>query len=318
MTSPLNIPQITRGQSICPYCGVGCRLWIEAAHGALIRVTGVADAPANRGGICAKGATLPEVIRTPDRLTQPQVRPSRDKELRPMGWQDALGWTAARFRQIIDRHGPDAVAFYGSGQLDSEAAYLAVKLFKGSIGTNNTDSNSRLCMASAVAGYRTSLGADGPPTCYADIELSDCLVVWGSNMAEAFPVTFDRVKAHIDANPGAELIVVDPRRTSTASRATLYVPVAPGGDIPLSNAVGRLLLENGAVDDDFIAAHTEGFGAYRDFLQHADWEGLVFNSGVPEGGSFGALADLVARLACVADVLLPGSRTRANCWYVEE
>jgi ferredoxin-nitrate reductase len=294
MTSPLNTPQITRGQAICPYCGVGCRLWIEAAHGELLRVTGVANAPANRGGICAKGATLPEVIHTPDRLIQPQVRPSRDKELRPMGWEDALGWTAARFRQIIDRHGPDAVAFYGSGQLDSEAAYLAVKLFKGSIGTNNIDSNSRLCMASAVAGYRTSLGADGPPTCYADIELSDCLVVWGSNMAEAFPVTFDRVKAHIDANPDAELIVVDPRRTSTASRATLYVPVAPGGDIPLSNAVGRLLLERGAADDDFVAAHTEGFGAYRDFLLHADWEGLVVNSGVPEG-LIRALADRVAR-----------------------
>ncbi len=127
-------------------------IWIEAAYGELIRVTGVGDAPANLGGICAKGATLPEVIHTPDRLMQPQVRTSRDKELRPTGWEDALGWTAARFRQIIDRHGPDAVAFYGSGQLDSEAAYLAVKLFKGSIGTNNTDSNSRLCMASAVAG----------------------------------------------------------------------------------------------------------------------------------------------------------------------
>jgi ferredoxin-nitrate reductase len=294
MTNPFIVPQITSAQAICPYCGVGCRLWIEAAHGELIRVTGVGDAPAKMGGICAKGATLPEVIHTPDRLTQPQVRPSRDKELRPMGWDDALGWTAARFRQIIDRHGPDAVAFYGSGQLDSEAGYLAVKLFKGSIGTNNTDSNSRLCMASAVAGYRTSLGADGPPTCYADIELSDCLVVWGSNMAEAFPVTFDRVKAHIEANPGAELIVVDPRRTSTASRATLYVPVAPGGDIPLSNAVGRLLLEQGALDHDFVAAHTEDFGTYRDFLLHTDWEGLVFSSGVPEG-LIRALADRVAR-----------------------
>ena len=294
MTSPFIVPQITRGQSICPYCGVGCRLWIEAAHGKLIRVKGVADAPANLGGICAKGATLPEVIQTPDRLMQPHVRRSRDKELRPMGWEDALGWTAARFREIIDRHGPDAVAFYGSGQLDSEAGYLAVKLFQGSIGTNNTDSNSRLCMASAVAGYSTSLGADGPPTCYADIELSDCLVVWGSNMAEAFPVTFDRVEARIKANPGVELIVVDPRRTNTAAHSTLYVPVAPGGDIPLSNAVGRLLLEHGAVDDDFVAAHTEGFGAYRDFLLHADWEGLVFSSGVP-AGLIRALADRVAR-----------------------
>jgi anaerobic selenocysteine-containing dehydrogenase len=222
------------------------------------------------------------VIHTPDRLMQPHVRPARDKELRPMSWVDALGWTAARFRQIIDRHGPDAVAFYGSGQLDSEAGYLAVKLFKGSIGTNNTDSNSRLCMASAVAGYRTSLGADGPPTCYADIELSDCVVVWGSNMAEAFPVTFDRVKAHLKANPGVELIVVDPRRTITAKYATLYIPVAPGGDISLMNAVGRLLLERGAVENDFVAAHTEGLEAYREFLQDADWKGMVLAAGVPE------------------------------------
>jgi ferredoxin-nitrate reductase len=186
------------------------------------------------------------------------------------------------------------VAFYGSGQLDSEASYLAVKLFKGSIGTNNTDSNSRLCMASAVTGYQTSLGADGPPCCYADIDLSDCLVVWGSNMAEAFPVTFNRVKAHLKANPGVELIVVDPRRTDTAKYATLYVPVAPGGDIPLMNAVGRLLIERGAVDHDFVAAHTEGFGAYRDFLLHADWEGLVSAAGVPEA-PIRALADRVAR-----------------------
>ncbi|HLB75995.1 MAG TPA: molybdopterin-dependent oxidoreductase, partial [Candidatus Dormibacteraeota bacterium] len=294
MTTPLITQETTKGQAICPYCGVGCRLLMESANGELIRVRGVADAPANLGAICAKGATLPEVIHTPDRLMQPHVRPARGKELRPMRWEDALGWTAARFREIIDRHGPDAVAFYGSGQLDSEASYLAVKLFKGSIGTNNTDSNSRLCMASAVAGYRTSLGADGPPCCYADIDLSDCLVVWGSNMAEAFPVTFNRVKAHLKANPGVELIVVDPRRTDTAKYATLYVPVAPGGDIPLMNAVGRLLLERGAVDHDFVAAHTEGFGAYRDFLLHADWEGLVSAAGVPEA-PIRALADRVAR-----------------------
>ncbi len=284
----------TSGQAICPYCGVGCRLWMEAAYGELIRIKGVADAPANLGGICAKGATLAQVIHTPDRLMQPHVRKERSKELRPMGWADALGWTAARFREIIDRHGPHAVAFYGSGQLDSEAGYLAVKLFKGSIGTNNTDSNSRLCMAAAVAGYRTSLGADGPPTCYEDIDLSDCLVVWGSNMAEAFPVTFDRIKAHLKANPGVELIVVDPRRTNTADLATLHVPVAPGGDIPLMNAVGRLLIERGAVDRHFVEAHTEGFEEYRDFLLQADWTEMIEASGVSEA-LVRTLADRIAR-----------------------
>src|SRR5260370_9627645 len=149
-------------------------------------------------------------------------------------------------------------------------------------------------MASAVTGYQTSLGADGPPCCYADIDLSDCLVVWGSNMADAFPVTFNRVKANLRAKPGIELMVVDPRRTNTANYATLYVPVAPGGDIPLMNAVGRLLLEHGAVDHDFVAAHTEGFAAYRDFLRQADWAGLVSAAGVPEA-LIRALAERLAR-----------------------
>ena len=286
--------QTTHGEAICPYCGVGCRLWMEAAYGELIRIKGVADAPANLGGICAKGATLNQVIQTPDRLMTPQLRPARGKDLRPVGWAEALRWTAGRFREIIDAHGPDAVAFYGSGQLDSEAGYLAVKLFKGSIGTNNTDSNSRLCMAAAVAGYRTSLGADGPPTCYADIDQSDCMVVWGSNMAEAFPVTFDRVRARLKANPDVDLIVVDPRRTGTADAAKLHVPVAPGGDIPLMNAVGRLLLEGGSVDRAFIDAHTQGFAAYRDFLLDADWVATVEASGVSEA-LIRTLADRIGR-----------------------
>jgi ferredoxin-nitrate reductase len=284
----------TKGQAICPYCGVGCRLWMESAYGEVIRVKGVADAPANLGGICAKGATLPQVVHTPDRLMQPQMRPARDQEMRPVSWEAVLGWTASRFREIIDRHGPDAVAFYGSGQLDSEAVYTAVKLFKGSIGTNNIDTNSRLCMAAAVAGYRSSLGSDGPPPCYADINLSDCIVVWGSNMAEAHPVTFDRVKAHLKANPGVELIVVDPRRTNTAELATLHVPVAPGGDIPLMNAVGRVLIERRAVDRAFVEAHTEGYKAYRDFLLESDWVAMVAASGVPEE-TVDALADRIGR-----------------------
>ncbi len=200
---------------------------------------------------------------------------------------------ADRFRAIVAEHGPDSVAFYGSGQLDTEAAYLAVKLFKVSIGTNNTDSNSRLCMAASVAGYRTSLGADGPPTCYDDIDLSDCLVIWGSNMAEAHPVTFDRIKARRKADPRVELIVIDPRRTATAAQATLHVPVAPGGDIPLMNAIGWLMLERGALDRDFIIRHTNGFDEYRRFLLECDWAALVSASGVP-AATIHAMADRFA------------------------
>jgi ferredoxin-nitrate reductase len=272
----------TDAESICPYCGVGCRLWGESVYNKIIRVKGVADAPANLGGICAKGATLPQVIATPDRLVHPQIRPHRGGEPRAVTWDAAMNHLAAKFRAIIAEHGPDAVAFYGSGQLDSEAVYVAGKLFKGSIGTNNTDSNSRLCMAAAVAGYKTSLGADGPPCCYADIDHADCIAVWGSNMAEAHPVTFDRVKARRKAKPDLELIVIDPRRTATAEHATLHVPVAAGGDIALMNAVGRLLLEAGTLDERFITSHTTGFDEYRQFLRSGDLDEWIAESGVSD------------------------------------
>src|SRR5437870_1998247 len=229
----------TTGEAICPYCGVGCRLWMEAAYGEVLRVKGCADAPANRGGICAKGATLPQVLHTPDRLTQPHV--SHGGLLRPTAWNKALEYTARRLKEIVAEHGPDAVAFYGSGQLDTETVYLVAKLFKGCLGTNNSDSNSRLCMASAVAGYRSSLGSDGPPTCYDDIDEANLLLVIGSNMAEAHPVLFDRIRQRRRATSGdlPTLIVIDPRRTPTAEAADLHVPIAPGGDIALLNAIGR-------------------------------------------------------------------------------
>jgi ferredoxin-nitrate reductase len=274
--------QTTDAESICPYCGVGCRLWGESVYNKIIRVKGVADAPANLGGICAKGATLPQVVATPDRLIHPMIRPHRGAEPRAVTWDAAMKHLVSRFKLIIGEHGPDAVAFYGSGQLDSEAVYVAAKLFKGSIGTNNTDSNSRLCMAAAVAGYKTSLGADGPPCCYADIDHADCIAIWGSNMAEAHPVTFDRVKARRKARPDLELIVIDPRRSATAEYATLHVPVAAGGDIALMNAVGRLLLESGTLDERFITAHTTGFDEYRQFLRGGDLAGWIADSGVAE------------------------------------
>jgi ferredoxin-nitrate reductase len=284
---------VASGEAICPYCGVGCRLRIDARDGNLVRATGVADAPANLGGICAKGATLPQVVHGAGRLERPLWRESRGDAFRMISWDQAMQALATRFRAIIAEYGPDSVAFYGSGQLDTEAAYLAGKLFKGSIGTNNIDSNSRLCMAAAVVGYHTSLGSDGPPPCFADIDSSDCLVVWGSNMAEAHPVTFDRLKARRKANPSVELIVIDPRRTTTAAQATLHVPVAPGGDIPLMNAVAWLLLERGAVDRDFFTAHTSGFDEYRRFLLSADWGALVAASGVA-ASMIHALADRLA------------------------
>src|SRR5205823_6036192 len=151
-------------------------------------IRGVETAAANLGGLCAKGALLGPTIATEDRLTRPQLRLSRQDGFREANWDAALTYIGECFTNILHTHGPEAVAFYGSGQLDTETTYLITKLFKGCIGSNNTDSNSRLCMAASVAGYRSSLGSDGPPCCYDDIELADVILVVGSNMAEAHPV----------------------------------------------------------------------------------------------------------------------------------
>jgi ferredoxin-nitrate reductase len=258
------------GESICPYCGVGCRLRFEGEAGRVLKVRGVESAAANLGGICAKGAQLGPTINTADRLTRPQLRLSRRDDFRGVDWDTALRYVREIFVNILRTHGPDAIAFYGSGQLDTETVYLITKLFKGYLGCNNTDSNSRLCMAAAVAGYRSSLGSDGPPACYDDIDEADVMLVMGSNMAEAHPVTFDRVRARQKARAYVKLIVIDPRRTQTAAAADLHIAVAPGGDIALLNAIGRALLDLGAVDAAFVAEHTRDFVAYRDFLRGQD------------------------------------------------
>jgi ferredoxin-nitrate reductase len=268
------------GEAICPYCGVGCRLWAEVGYGRVLRVKGVDDAPANYGRICAKGATLDQTIVAPDRALQPLVRRSRDADLRPVSWDAAVGEVATRLSSIIAAHGPDAVAFYGSGQLDSQAVYCAVKLFKGHLGTNNTDSNSRLCMATAAAAYRTSLGSDGPPTCFEDIDSAEVIVIIGSNMAEAHPVTFDRIKAEKKRRGELKIVVIDPRRTTTADCADWHLAVKPGGDIALVNALGKILCDSGALDRAFIGASTRDFPAYRDAMAALDLNELSLQCGV--------------------------------------
>jgi ferredoxin-nitrate reductase len=271
------------GESICPYCGVGCRLLVEGKNGRPERIRGVEDAPANLGGICAKGALVHEALEAPDRLTHPQFRRSRSAHFRPTNWKTILQYLREGLHDILSTTGPESIAFYGSGQLDTETAYLACKLFKGFLGTNNTDSNSRLCMAAAVAGYSTSLGSDGPPCCYDDIDCAEVIFIIGSNMAEAHPVTFDRVRAAKKARPELQVIVADPRRTPTAREADLHLPVAPGGDIALLNGLGRLLLDLGAADPTFIASHTNGFEEYRGFLLNQSMAELCARAGVAEG-----------------------------------
>ena len=201
--------------------------------------------------------------------------------MRDASWEETLTHAASRLRDIIDRYGADSVALYGSGQLDTEAWYLGNKLFKGYIGSNHVDSNSRLCMASAVVAYRSMLGSDGPPTCYDDIDHADCFLVAGSNMADAHPVLFQKMKARRRSDPKPTLIVVDPRLSHTAQFADIHVPLKPGSDIAFFHAVARIALEKNAIDIDFIQQHTAGFDDYYTLICSLDLNDLAEECGVP-------------------------------------
>ncbi|MFJ3892550.1 molybdopterin-dependent oxidoreductase [Streptomyces sp. NPDC090083] len=258
-----------RIRTVCSYCGVGCGMLLDIGTGpdggpTVLRASGDTSHPANAGRLCTKGATTADMLTAPGRLTGALVRDGRGEEAVPTPVADAIGETARRLRRIVDEHGPDAVAFYVSGQMTLEAQYLANKLAKGFVRTNQIESNSRLCMASAGAGYKSSLGADGPPGSYDDFEHADVFLVIGSNMADCHPILFLRMMERVKA--GAKLIVVDPRRTTTAAKADLFLQIAPGTDLALLNGLLRLLHDNGHTDPEFIAAHTEGWEALPGFL----------------------------------------------------
>ncbi|WP_420856482.1 molybdopterin-dependent oxidoreductase [Streptomyces mangrovisoli] len=224
----------------------------------VLKAAGDKRHPANHGRLCTKGATTADMLAAPGRLTTALVRADRTEEPRPAPVADAVAETARRLRAVVDEHGPDAVALYVSGQMGLEAQYLANKLVKGYIRTNQIESNSRLCMASAGTGYKLSLGADGPPGSYQDFEKADVFLVIGSNMADCHPILFLRMMDRVKS-AGAKLIVVDPRRTATADKADLFLQIAPGTDLALLNGLLHLLHADGHIDEEFIAAHTEGW-----------------------------------------------------------
>ncbi|KOG31107.1 bifunctional nitrate reductase/sulfite reductase flavoprotein subunit alpha [Streptomyces resistomycificus] len=262
-------PRTQQVRTVCSYCGVGCGILLDVGKGpdgrrTVLKASGDKAHPANAGRLCTKGATTAELLAAPGRLTTALVRDDRGEEPVPVPTADAITETARRLRSIVDEHGPDAVAFYVSGQMSLEAQYLANKLAKGFVGTNQIESNSRLCMASAGAGYKLSLGADGPPGSYEDFDGADVFLVIGSNMADCHPILFLRMMERVKA--GAKLIVVDPRRTATAAKADLFLQVKPGTDLALLNGLLHLLVENGHTDTDFVAAHTEGWEAMPEFL----------------------------------------------------
>ena len=241
----------------CPYCGVGCGLLADVEDGRLVGVRGDRHHPTNRGRTCRKPLGLPFAVHAPDRATTPLWRDDRDARFEPQGWEDVLGTVAGKLRAIVDEHGPDAVAFYISGQLLTEDYYAINKLAKGFLGTNNVDSNSRLCMSSAVAGYTGAFGFDGPPPAYADIALADCFLLLGTNTAACHPILWSRIRDR--QGEGAFVICADPRATPTAQRSDLHLPVRPGTDLALLSSLLHVVERDGLLDDAFIARHTSGW-----------------------------------------------------------
>jgi len=254
-------------RSTCPYCGVGCGVIIESQADQITGVRGDPAHPANFGRLCTKGSTLAltasSAVTRHTRLLHPMQRAQRHEAAQRVNWDSALGFAADRFGRIIRDHGPDAVGFYISGQLLTEDYYVFNKLAKGLIGTNNIDSNSRLCMSSAVAGYKQTLGADAPPTCYDDVKHAQCIFIVGSNTATAHPILFRRIEDAKAANPALKIIFCDPRRTDTAEIADLYLPIQPGTDVSLFNGLLHIMLWEGWTDNAYIAAHTCGFEALK-------------------------------------------------------
>jgi len=267
MANDLSMPDATTRsvKTVCPYCGVGCGMILQVENNRVVKVLGDKEHPANFGRLCTKGNTVALTLNSSDRLAAAFARGDKNSERTPVPLEMALEQTAARLQQIISKHGPDAVALYVSGQLSMESQYLANKLAKGFLRTNNIDSNSRLCMASAASGYKLSLGADGPPGSYQDIDKLDCALVIGANMADCHPILFLRLLDR--QKQGAKIIVVDPRKNATADKADLYLQIKPGTDLALLNGLLRLLLDSGHVDKNFIAQHTEGWTELCALLQ---------------------------------------------------
>ncbi|MGJ4730088.1 nitrate reductase [Luteimonas sp. SDU101] len=266
-------PQARTTRSTCCYCGVGCGVLVHSRHEADGReqITGVEGDPAhpaNFGRLCSKGRSLAESARSlQGRILRPELRATRGEVRRAVDWGLALDTVADRLARIVERHGPDAIAFYLSGQLLTEDYYVFNKLAKGLLGTANIDTNSRLCMSSAVAGYKLAFGADGPPTCYEDLEHAKTVLFAGSNAAYAHPVLFRRLEEAKARDPQLRWIVIDPRRTDTAAMADLHLAIQPGTDVALFNGMLHHLVWEGLLDQDFIAAHTRGFGELKQLLR---------------------------------------------------
>ncbi|MFD1840369.1 molybdopterin-dependent oxidoreductase [Paracidovorax cattleyae] len=290
----------TSVKTVCPYCGVGCGMALDVQGGKVIKVSGLKNHPTNFGRLCTKGSTSAQALRESGRMEAAFARSDRQRDPVQIRMDEAIAQTARRLKAILDAHGPDAISFYVSGQMSLEAQYLVNKLCKGYVGTNQIESNSRLCMASAGSGYKLSLGSDGPPGSYQDFDQADVFLVIGANMADCHPILFLRMMDRVKA--GAKLIVVDPRRNTTAEKAHLFMQIKPGTDLALLNGLMHLLHANGHTDADFIAQHTEGWEAMPAFLAEYTPEKVSAITGIPE-------ADIRASARMIGE-----AKAWMSCW----
>jgi len=248
----LHTPTTQWTKSTCAYCGVGCGIEASVADNGDITVRGDASHPANFGKLCSKGLALGDTVTNEGRLLAPVINGETAH------WSDAIETVASRFKDTIERHGPDSVAFYVSGQILTEDYYVANKLMKGYIGSGNIDTNSRLCMSSSVAGHKRAFGSDTVPNCYEDLELADLVVLTGSNMAWCHPVLYQRLKTAKANNPALKVVVIDPRATDTCELADLHLAINPGADVALFNGLLNFLNEHHHLNSDYIEKHTQG------------------------------------------------------------
>ena len=269
-------------KSTCSYCGTGCGVVIKKDNFNQLSIEGDQENPVNRGMLCSKGQTLHySVADYSDRLLKPQMRWHRSQKLEDVSWDTAIKRGAAVFKSLIKKYGPDSVGLYVSGQLLTEEYYLANKLTKGFLGTNNIDTNSRLCMSSAVVGYKKALGEDSVPISYEDIELADTFFITGANPAWCHPILFRRLEKYKEENPHVKIIVADPRKTNTCSIADLHIQLTPGTDVILYQAIGKIIIENNDIDNDFIEKHTDGYEAYKETVLNISIEDAAKTCNIP-------------------------------------
>ncbi len=262
-------------KSVCRYCGTGCGLFVGVQGGKVVAVQGDQDNH-NAGFLCVKGYLLPQVMNAPGRLLHPMIR--KGDAFQNASWEEAMGLVAARFQEAVQKFGPDAVGFYGSGQALTEESYVANKLFKAGLRTNNVDGNPRLCMASATAGYVSTYGKDEPMGCYEDIDHADVFLIVGSNTAEAHPIIFRRIAQRKERNPDLKVIVLDPRRTPTSRIADLHLSFTPGTDLAILNAMANVLFAEGLVDERFLQDHVVFGEGQEPNRARADYERLLTDS----------------------------------------